>query len=793
MAAFSKYTSLKLLISYLSLLALMFFAVWFLYNQQTKLNNLLQEDATDKEYLVFTELIRDFYETDNLSKVALQSKEEEPLTVFLTNNSKLVEKLDTLKPDFFLEEQGLLDTLKLYLKFKEKNILDLRDLQNNNQEPSPFNEILGNIKNLEVSKGKLFIENFVSNADELTDYERKVAEEYVAYLNSNVPKDSTNTISFKEADSILRASKIIIEKAQKIQNKQTVAIKSKEIELLKNELIFTRKLSDIIQMLRVAVEKDQEKIQLSKLENQNDTLKLMRNAAFACVILVVFFFFLLSMDFLKNNNYRQALELQKKKAERLSESREQLMATVSHDIKTPLQSVMGYSEQLLKNENQFENRQQLLKIKSASHYIQQLVSDLLDYVRMEKGKIQLAFQDFDLNELLEETAQSIADLHQKKEVVLNFKIDETEGILLNSDYNKLRQILYNLIGNAFKFTANGSITIETKIIEKRLLIAVEDTCVGIPEESFEKIFKPFTQENNQVEILYGGTGLGLSISKRLVELLDGKLTLESTVEKGSTFTIDLPFNFKSQLDTKQFLELKSCVILDDDISQLQLTKSVLEPYFEKISIFSDGNLALDFIVKHKPSLVFSDIQMPIMDGYKFLSKLKENPNTQDIPVIAISGNSPVLLEENQVAFDSFLTKPYTANQLLGLLSTYSGQKLRLKEKTTDNKSIVAVLKTFLGDNEVAITNFLNQYRKDLLLDIELLKAASINKDLQSIEKISHKLQTMIGQLKIEKLAKKLQSIENKISNKTNYDSIQEELSNVITELEEFVTSLEYNN
>jgi len=469
------------------------------------------------------------------------------------------------------------------------------------------------------------------------------------------------------------------------------------------------------------------------------------------------------------------------------------MATVSHDIKTPLQSVMGYSEQLLKNENQFENRQQLLKIKSASHYIQQLVSDLLDYVRMEKGKIQLAFQDFDLNELLEETAQSIADLHQKKEVVLNFKIDETEGILLNSDYNKLRQILYNLIGNAFKFTANGSITIETKIIEKRLLIAVEDTGVGIPEESFEKIFKPFTQENNQVEILYGGTGLGLSISKRLVELLDGKLTLESTVEKGSTFTIDLPFNFKSQLDTKQFLELKSCVILDDDISQLQLTKSVLEPYFEKISIFSDGNLALDFIVKHKPSLVFSDIQMPIMDGYKFLSKLKENPNTQDIPVIAISGNSPVLLEENQVAFDSFLTKPYTANQLLGLLSTYSGQKLRLKEKTTDNKSIVAVLKTFLGDNEVAITNFLNQYRKDLLLDIELLKAASINKDLQSIEKISHKLQTMIGQLKIEKLAKKLQSIENKISNKTNYDSIQEELSNVITELEEFVTSLEYNN
>jgi signal transduction histidine kinase/FixJ family two-component response regulator len=791
MASVSKYTSLKLLISYLSLLALMFFAVWFLYNQQTKLNNLLQDDTTDKKYLVFTELIKDFYETDNLSKAALQSKEEEPLTVFLTNNSKLVEKLDTLKPEFFVEEQGLLDTLKLYLKFKEKNIIDLRDLQNNNEEPSPFNEILGKIKSLEVSKGKLFIENFVSNTGELTDYQRRVAEEYVAYLNSNVPKDSTNTISFKEADSILRASKIIIEKAQKVQNKQTVAIKSKEIELLKNELIFTRKLSDIIQMLRVAVENDQKKIQLSKLENQNDTLKLMRNAAFACVILVVFFFFLLSMDFLKNKNYRQALELQKKKAELLSESREQLMATVSHDIKAPLQSVMGYSEQLLKRENQFENREQLLKIKSASHYIQQLVSDLLDYVRMEKGKVQVAFQDFDLNELLEETAQSIADLHQKETVDLIFKLDETEGILFKSDFNKLRQILYNLIGNAYKFTANGSITIETKIIENRLLIAVEDTGVGIPKESFEKIFKPFTQENSQVEVLYGGTGLGLSISKRLVDLLDGKLILESTVGKGSKFTINLPLNIKSLNQQTEFIVLNSCVILDDDASQLQLTKSVLESYFKEIHTFSNGNLALEFIAKNIPSLIFSDIQMPIMDGYTFLAALKNNPKTQNIPVIAISGNSPILSEDNKVAFDSFLTKPYTANQLLGLISKYSGQKLKIK--TTNNESIVSILKTFLGDNEIAIQNFLKQYSSDLLFDIELLKTASIEKNLESIEKISHKLQTMIGQLKNVNLANRLKNLEDKISNEHNYDKIHKELLVTIKELEVFVKTLQQEN
>ena len=790
MAAVSKYTYLKLLISYLSLLGLMFFAVWFLYNQQSNLNDLLQEEKTDAKYLVFTELIRDFYETDNRSRVALQAVEEEPLELFLTKNSALIEKLEKLKPEFLPQEQGLLDTLKLYLKFKEKNIIELRAFQKTTDKNTPFVEVLTKIKNLEVSKGKLFLENFVKEPEKLTAYQRKVANDYIEYLNKNIPKDSTNSFSLKEADSILKASRNIIESAQKEKNKQSVTIKNKEIELLKNELFFTTKLSDIIQMLRLAIEKDQKKVQVSKLENQSETLQLMRNAAFACVILVVFFFFLLSMDFLKNKKYRDELELQKMKAEQLSESREQLMATVSHDIKTPLQSVIGYSERLLNNENQFEKRQQLLKIKSASHYIQQLVSDLLDYVRMEKGKVQVIFQDFDLNELLEETAQSIADLHQKENVKLHFKIDETEGILLNSDYNKLRQILYNLIGNAFKFTSNGSVTIETKIVDKRLFVAVEDTGVGIPEKSFEKIFKPFIQENSQVEILYGGTGLGLSISKRLVELLDGKLLLESTIDRGSKFTINIPFSYKIQTDSKPLIELKSCVILDDDLSQLQLTKSVLAPYFDKINVFSDGNLAFAFIVENNPSLVFSDIQMPIMDGYTFLAKLKENPKTVNIPIIAISGNTPVLADSNTVKFDAFLTKPYSSNQLLSLITTFSGQKLKFKETITDNKSIVAVLKTFLGNNEEAVGNFLTQYKKDLMLDIDLLKTANQEKDLVTIEKISHKLQTMIGQLKNEKLAKILKSLENKSRN-NDYENSKDELLNAIIELEVFVKTLDH--
>lgn len=783
----SKYTSLKLLLSYLSLLGLMFFAVWFLYNQQTKLNNLLQEDTTNKKYLLFTDLIKEFYETDNYSKVALQTNKKEALQVFTVKNAMLIKKLDFLKPEFFAEEQGLLDTLKIYLNFKEKNIIELLNLQNNSKEPAPLNEILDKIKMLEVSKGKLFIENFVSQPEKLTPYQRRVAEAYIEYLNLNVPKDESNTISFKEADSILQASKAIILKAQKQKMKQLGAIKSKEIELLKNELFFTKKLSDVIQLLRNAIEIDQEKLENKKVVTQNDTLLLMRNAALACVVVVLFFFFLLSFDFLKNKNYRKELEIQKKKAERLSASREQLMATVSHDIKAPLQLVMSYSEQLLKKENQFANREQLLKIKSASLYIEQLVSDLLDFVRMEQGKIQVNFQNFDLNELLEETAQSIADLHQKENVKLHLKIEETEEMLLNSDFNKLRQILYNLIGNAYKFTATGSITITTVINSDRLQISVRDTGVGIPEASFDKIFNPFTQENNQVEKLYGGTGLGLSISKRLVQLLKGTLTVESKLEEGSNFIINLPLSIGNQKQNESLITLQSCVILDDDASQLTLTKAVLAPYFEEVNVFTDGYAALEFINSHKPSIIFSDIQMPLMDGYNFLAHIKNNEETKQIPVIAISGNSPVEDNSATFKFDAFLTKPYTVNQLLGILYAFSGKKLQLK--TSKDNSIYEILKTFLGDDATAIQNFITHYRIDLQLDIQLLKEALEKRDLKSAVQIIHKLQTMIGQLKNDELAKSLFQIEQKINENVGFNSIENELRQSISALEKFLKVL----
>jgi len=754
----SRYTSLKLLLSYLLLLGLMAFAVWYLFDQQLKLNQLLKSDSMDENQLVYTELIRDLYETDNRSKVALQTKSKKNLDLFLNKNDKILLKLDSLKTSLLQPDSQIIDTLQQLLNYKKENVLQLLKLQKNSNSSLPIAQVVSKIENLEEVKGKLKIENLFINTEDFNPYQKRVAQDFVDYLNENVPKDSSNTISAKEADSILTASKIILLESQKKSNQQSIAIKNKEVELLRNELFIAQKLSDIISKLRETITNEQEKARISRVENQRDSLELVTIAAIMCLLLVIFFFILLSTDFLKNKTYRQELEVQKQKTEVLLESREQLMASVSHDIRTPLQSVIGYSSQLLEKEESFQNRNKLIKIKSATHYIEQLVLDLLDYVRMEKGKIKVFSQEFELNELLEETAQSIADLHQEKEVVLKYAIQETEDFFYYGDYNKIRQILYNLIGNAFKFTTQGSVIIETKVQENRLFISIKDTGVGIASESFEKIFESFTQENDDIELLYGGTGLGLSICKKLVHLLDGKITLESKLGEGSIFTINLPYSIANEIKVENEIELDSCLILDDDSSQIELTKSLLQPYFNSIVTFTVGNKALEFCKKKLPSVVFSDIQMPEMNGYDFVSRLRKLPNTQNIPVIFISGQVPDDEKNKPKMYTDFLLKPYTSNQLLALLSKISGKKIE-KHTITKKDSYDSVLKRFIGDNPKEIQRFIQQYKEELSLDIIHLEKAVANKNWQEIAVLSHKMQTMIGQLEEKELYTSLQLLE----------------------------------
>ena len=294
----------------------------------------------------------------------------------------------------------------------------------------------------------------------------------------------------------------------------------------------------------------------NNLEKENSlkkTNKVVTITAIIGLLVTVFFSILILGDFSKSQSYRKQLEIANLKTKSLLQNREQLIATVTHDIKTPLTTIIGYSELLSNSELNSKQIYFNKNIKNSSNYISQLVQDLVDLTQIEAGKIKLETTAFNLPNLLEEIAKNIQSVHYNKQINLLFDIDNSLNANIISDAFRLKQILTNIIGNAYKFTDNGSITISgfANIIDQIITIKIEDTGIGIEESKRELIFEEFTQANETIEKKYGGSGLGLTISKKLIEILGGTINVKSEVRKGSSFEITFPLEFKNTINEKQ--------------------------------------------------------------------------------------------------------------------------------------------------------------------------------------------------------------------------------------------------
>ena len=307
---------------------------------------------------------------------------------------------------------------------------------------------------------------------------------------------------------------------------------------------------------------------------------------------------MINRDFWKIQTYRQRLEQEKKYSESLLKSREQLISTVSHDLRTPLNSISGYSELIDSTELSDKQRLYLKQVRSSSEYVESLVNDLLDFSRLEAGKIKVETIPFILSDVLHQTAENLRELYRNKPVSLILEIEEELNKPVLGDPHRIRQIVTNLIGNAYKFTHKGHVKLEARFSESqgqncRAVIKVIDSGIGIRKEKQKEIFREFTQAEGDIEKKYGGYGLGLTISKKLASLLGGSIQLQSQEGKGSTFTLELPLEISEIAVVTQKEKLIrrskpfSILIIDDDTSLLQLLKEVCTELGIKAHTFSD--------------------------------------------------------------------------------------------------------------------------------------------------------------------------------------------------------------
>lgn len=402
----------------------------------------------------------------------------------------------------------------------------------------------------------------------------------------------------------------------------------------------------------------------------------------------------------KNKVVEEAREAVVQKAQELEQTnryKSEFLANMSHELRTPLNSILILAKLLSENKN---NNLAETEIKYASviynsgNDLLTLINDILDLSKIESGKLDMSFETVPVSELADDMESMFRHVAENKGI--RFSIDATDTRLpkeINTDKQRLEQILRNLLSNAFKFTPRkGSIDVIFSTANDRLKIDVKDTGVGIPPDKQRIIFEAFQQADGTTSRKYGGTGLGLSISRELITLLGGEITLQSTPGEGSTFSIIVPFEFavsaeRSRNSPETFLlpaepfvkpdviqqagKSNTILIVEDDLNFAAILKDYAEGKGFQTIMAHDGETGYNMAAEHKPKAILLDIMLPGMDGWEVLKKLKSTADLMHIPVHIMSANTQNSKEVASRGALGFVEKPVSANTLENLFTSIS--------------------------------------------------------------------------------------------------------------------------
>ncbi|MCA6221692.1 ATP-binding protein [Photorhabdus antumapuensis] len=491
------------------------------------------------------------------------------------------------------------------------------------------------------------------------------------------------------------------------------------------------------------------------------------------------------------------LAIAKKRAQEAARIKTEFLANMSHELRTPLNGVIGFTRQTLKTSLTMQQTEYLYVIERSANHLLNIINDILDFSRLEADKLILENVPFLLQDTIDEVMVLLTLSAKSKNIQLTHHIDPQIPNLVIGDPTRLQQILTNIIGNAIKFTDQGSVEITINLIQQQhhkinLEIIVSDTGIGISPEQQPHLFQAFHQADASISRRYGGTGLGLVITRKLIREMGGNISFTSEPEKGSVFRFDLWLGKDDFILTDSVVPQKTLIhpprlpmtimAVDDNPANLKLIGSLLEETVEKTVLCSSGEEALQSANSHHVDVILMDIHMPDMDGICTSEHIHQLPQHRSTPIIAVTAYTcRPKSDTDQSPFEDFLTKPLDEDRLRSVLNRY------VKMPKSQHINWALALQQAVGKEQLAI--IMLQMLVDSLPTIKTITEKVLSGEMvEDYQQQIHKLHGSCCYSGVPQLKALCQLIEQQLQQGIPLTNIEPELLELTDEIDHVLTA-----
>lgn len=816
----SRYTQWKIIAGYLLVILLGVVSAALIYKQFTRfIVNEETTDSTNRKLFIVGNTMTGLYEAEALSSAFAQTGSHSYFRKFTSIIQETKENIDTLKALSQQPQQQIrIDSIHTLLEAKIKNLQELVWVKQSFSPEEFYNKAIAHIAEKDsVDQRPNVRQRMVTRVDTTYVPTQKVVKRWIfsktiidtvpeISLTQQVVTDTLNNENLTQnTDSVVNILRNTWEDVQKRQQNLNRKINQKEYALIRQSTDITNQLKRILR----EYEKEEINHSLHKQENREKTIAtVIRIFSWITVISllsVIFFIFFILRDLSRSQRYRRELENANRYAAQLLKSREKMIQNVTHDIKSPLSSVLGYIE-LLNNTPVNDRQRYFLKnMQGSSEHILKLIGNLLDLSKLENHKMPVEEVVFNPALLFREITDNFLPMAQNKHLQLTGNFGEELNQECRGDALRIRQIITNILSNAVKYTEQGSVDFTATISDDgtQIILDIQDTGPGMTADEQKLIFEEFTRlkSHNGIE----GTGLGLTITLKLIQLLGGELTLQSEIGKGSCFTLYLPrqkASLASEPESIPHLPADTTpndpnlriLLVDDDTLQLQMTQGLLESRGIHPDITTHPLEVIRLLQDKTYDLVFSDIQMPEMTGFELVKQIRQLdlPFAQSLPVIALSADA-TLSEADYIAegFTAYLGKPFTSAALFRLIDRLTG-----KQHTTDSPQTAASvtepaenagytlknIRIFADNDPEALEKIVRSFVTSTEQHLALLQLHLQDKHYESISQLAHKMLPMFRQLEASLVVEPLEKLEHPDKANLTPETIDTLVTEVIEEI-----------